>query len=149
MTVLSILKVIKSRNYLDIIYIISSSIYFILFSELVEVKLGRNKMAIFFLIYAALAISVMRVTTNMRNMYDISIHHLTRGCASAMLCYLARAGSSPNKVFLSEGIIIGKNFRWNGMEIEFSQLAIANVLYQMGSGDYVGLVGSLTGDLSV
>lgn len=122
MGVLSVLKAIKSRSYQDIIYVISSSIFFILFSELVEVKLGRNKMAIFIMIYTALSISVMRATTAMRSIYDISIHQLTRGCASAMLCYLARAGSSHKKVFLSEGIIIGKNFRWNGMEIEFSQV---------------------------
>jgi hypothetical protein len=29
--------------------------------------------------------------------------------------------------------------------LPYYQLAIANVLYQMGSGDYAGLVGSLTG----
>jgi hypothetical protein len=123
---------------------------FILFSATVEIKMGRRrKMAIFLAIVSMFSLLTMRITKGVEAtrllMRDIPANMLTRCCASALLAYLARAASSTTTLYYSDGLVVGKTFRWNGWSVDYSQALLCNVSFQLIAGDFPGLAASATG----
>ena len=147
----SLFKIVtRTRRVGDLCNCCTAVLPFILFSATVELKMGkRRKMAIFLAIVSMFSLLTMRITRGVEAtrllMRDIPANLLTRCCASAFLAYLARAASSTSTLYYSDGIVVAKTFRWNGWNVEYSQLLLVNVMFQLMAGDFPGLAASATG----
>lgn len=120
---LGALKIVRFKTVNDVFMLIISLLFFVFFSETVETKMGRTNMAAFIATSVATSLGVIYLTSSRIKLFrDISIHQITRACASAFLCYLAKAANSPNKFFVMDGIVVQKTFEWKGLQIDYSQV---------------------------
>jgi hypothetical protein len=116
-------KIIMWKEINDAFMLIISLLFFIFFSETVETKMGRTNTAAFIATSIATSFGVIYLTSSrIKRFRDISIHQITRACASAFLCYLAKAANSPNKFFVMDGIVVQRTFEWKGLQIDHSQV---------------------------
>ena len=124
MSFLGTFKIVRWKELSDTLALIISLLCFIFFSETVETKMGRANMAVFIATSVATSQGVIHMTSSgIKRFRDISIHQITRACASAFLCYLAKAANSPNKFFVMDGIAVRRTFEWNGLQIDHSQVS--------------------------
>ena len=148
---LSLFKIAtRTRRLGDLWNLCSSVLPFMLFSATVEFKMGRRrKMAIFLVITSVFSLLAMRLakgaTATRLLMREVPSNQLTRCCASALLAFLARAASHPTQLYYSDGIVVPKTFRWYGLDINYSQAVMMNVVGQVIAQDWPGLAGSATG----
>jgi hypothetical protein len=116
-------KIVMWKEINDVFMLIISLLFFIFFSETVEMKMGRTNTAAFIATSIATSFGVICLTSSrVKRFRDISIHQITRACASAFLCYLAKAANSPNKFFVMDGIVVQRTFEWKGLQIDHSQV---------------------------
>ena len=148
---LSLFKIVtRTRRVGDLWNLCSAVLPFMLFSATVEFKMGRRrKMAIFLVITSVFSLLAMRLakgaTATRLLMREVPSNQLTRCCASALLAFLARAAAHPIPLYYTDGIVVQKTFRWHGLDVDYSQAVIMNVVGQVIAQDWAGLAGSATG----
>ena len=118
-SLVSILRVIIIDEVLSIFF---STLMFVKFSEPVELRMGRSNMAAFLCLCFLGSLAVVRSTTMIRRVQDVPVDIIIRACGSACLCYLAVAANNPNKIFVIDGLTISKQFRWNSLQMDYSQV---------------------------
>ena len=106
----------------EVLSVFFSTLMFVTFSEPVELRMGRSNMATFLLFCTLGSLAVVRSTTMIRRLQDVPVDIIIRACGSACLCYLAVAANNPNKNFVIDGLTIPKAFRWNGLQVDYSQV---------------------------
>jgi hypothetical protein len=81
-----------------------------------------------------------------RSIFASAPFHLLSSCGSACLLYLARKSRQKTSYLIDPSLAaLNTTFRWDGMQIEYAQVAIALVLYQLATLDFAGLVGTIIG----
>lgn len=123
---LSAIKVIVMKQTNDIVRCFFTFLLFILFSESVESKMGPARMTAFITTCGCAAFLAMKIISPRSIIpWDIPIHLIARACASAFLCYLARAANSSNLFFTMNEVTIPKKFLWKGLQVDYSQVSLS------------------------